>query len=241
MRTSQPERSASLAAQRDLIRSLLVPSDPEDAMTVYYALEHDPQRVDIAVHRTPTGQVDGFVAVCQTGRDLFVPLVLLRGPERAAEDLLANALQPGRPYVVITTPALRRAVETAAVVEWGRVNSVLVFEPSAYRSVVNVMVQPGVGPYRYEIRVQDRVVAAAGVNWVSLQMADIYVFAEPEYQGRGWGRAVGARCIQSLLEARLLPLYTLAQGNVASQRLAVALGFRDGGAREFECRARLRV
>ena len=52
-------------------------------------------------------QVDGFVAVCQTGFNLFQPTVVLRAREdEIAVHLLRQALHPGRPFYVVTTPAL---------------------------------------------------------------------------------------------------------------------------------------
>jgi RimJ/RimL family protein N-acetyltransferase len=234
-------READLPAQRRLVRPLLAPSDPADAMTAYYALQHDPRRVALTLHYSPSGQVDGFVAVCQTGRDLFVPLVLVRAPPSAVSDLLRQALYPGRPYTIVTKPELRDQVVAYLTPEWERIGLIYMLDASAYRPVINVMVQPGDGPFRYEIRVDERVVAAAGVNWQTTRLAEMYVYTECDFRGRGWGRAVGARCIQALLEAHLLPLYTAAEDNVASQRLAEALGFHDSGAREFECYGQLRT
>jgi RimJ/RimL family protein N-acetyltransferase len=179
--------------------------------------------------------------VCQTGRDLFVPLVILRAPTQAAGGLLRQALHAGRPYTLTTGPALRDEVERAMRLDWGRLNLIYRFEPAAYRPHINVMVQPGQGPFRFEIRSGDRLASAAGINWQSERLAEMYVYTEPEVQGRGWGRAVGAACVRALLEKDIVPLYTVPEDNVASKRLAQALGFRDSGAREFECRGQLRA
>jgi RimJ/RimL family protein N-acetyltransferase len=210
-------------------------------MAAYYALRHDDRRVQLTLHVLASGQADGFAAVCQTGRDLFVPLVILRAPVQAVGGLLRKALYPGRPYTVTTVEALHDEVERAMRLDWQRLNLIFQFDPSAYRSHINVMVQPGEGPFRFEIRARDRIVSAAGVNWQSGRLAEVYVYTEPEVQGRGWGRAVGAACVRALLEKDILPLYTVSEGNVASEHLAHALGFRDSGAREFECRGHLRV
>jgi RimJ/RimL family protein N-acetyltransferase len=236
-----PQREHDTRRQRELIRPLLVPTDPADAMTAYYALSYDARRVQLTLHSAPGGGVDGFVAVCQTGQDLFVPLAVIRAPEESADDLLRQAFQPGWSYKVITTPVLQESIERAMLLERQQTNLIYAFDPSAFQPVLNVMVQPGQGPFRFEVRVGGRIVSAAGVNWQSSRLAEMYVYTEPDFQGRGWGRAVGVRCVQALLEARLLPLYTVAQNNVRSQRLAYTLGFRDSGAREFECQGRLRA
>ena len=229
----------NMARQREQIRPLLAPADPGDAMAAYYALHYDARRVRLTLHTNPLGIVDGFAAVCQTGRDLFVPLVVMRAPEAAVSDLLCKALQAGRFYTIIVPPGLQAAIEPAMRLEHRQTNLIYSLESSSFQPVLNVMVQPGGAPFRFEIKVGDRVVSAAGVNWYTSQLAEMYVYTEPTFQERGWGRAVGSRCVQALLEARLLPLYTVAQDNVVSQQLALTLGFRDSGARESECQGQV--
>jgi GNAT superfamily N-acetyltransferase len=204
-------------------------------MTAYYALWHDERRVSLILHRGPSGRTNGFVAVCQTGRDLFVPLVVLRALPNDVGDLLQGALTPGRPYTSVTSPGLQDAVEATLTLSSMQTNVVYELDAEAYRPVINVMVEPGSSPFRHEIRVQDQVVAAAGVNWHTDRFADMYVYTDPEVRGRGWGKAVGAACVKDILSARLLPLYTVGEDNVPSRRLAESLGFGDRGAREFEC------
>ena len=208
-------------------------------MTAYYALWHDARRVKLTLHRGPAGTTDGFVAVCQTGRDLFVPLVVLRALPDDVGGLLQTALIAGRPYTLVTSPDLQDAVEAALVLSSRQRNAVCELEPEGYRPVINVMVQSGKGAFRHEIRVQEQVVAAAGVNWQTDRFADMYVYTDPDVRGRGWGKAVGAACVQDILGERLLPLYTAAEDNVPSLRLAESLGFRDRGVREFECQGYL--
>jgi GNAT superfamily N-acetyltransferase len=168
-----------------------------------------------------------------------VPLVVLRAPGHAVRELLGAALHPRRPYEIVTRPDLGEAVMGVLRAESTQVNMIYGFQPSGYRPVLNVMVQPGQRPFQFEVRVGGRVVSGSGVNWQSPHFAEMYVYTEPSFQGRGWGRAVGSRCVQALLEERLLPLYTVAEDNSASQSLARTLGFRDSGAREFSCRGQI--
>ena len=198
-----PGDAGTISAQRERIRPLLVPTDPADAMTAYYALTHDPRRTRLSLHRALTGTVDGFVAVCQTGRDLFVPLVVMRAREGDVGSLLRQALQPGRPYTIVTLDKFRSEIERVVVAEHQQTNQVHVLRPDAYRPVINVMVQRGESAFRYEIRVRDQVVAAAGVNWRSGRLADVYVYTDSAFQGRGWGKAVAAACVKDLLAERL--------------------------------------
>ena len=224
-----------IEAQRRLVRPMLAPTDPADAMTAYFALKHSPQRTKLFLHRGPGERVDGFVGVCRTGRNLFVPLVVLRSSPGNVDDLLREALVPGRPYELVVPEELYVTVARSIKTDRWQLYRVYVLEASAYRPVLNAMVQPGQRPFRYEIRIRDQVVAAAGLNWHSDQMADMYVEVASESQGRGWGKAVGSACVRDALSARLLPLYTVADDNVASQRLAESLGFRDSGVCEYSC------
>jgi RimJ/RimL family protein N-acetyltransferase len=220
---------------------LLAPADPADAMAAYYALDYDESRVQLTLHTLPSGLVDGFVAVCQTGYDLFVPLVILRAPDGDIGELLRQALQPGRPYTVIAPFAACSSIERAMILDRQQVNLIYRFESALTRPEINVMVQPGKGPFRFEIRSREGlVVSAAGVNWQTERLAEMYVYTEPEYQGRGWAQAVGAACVRALLEKGIVPIYVAAQKNRASRQVALALGFRDTGVQEFECRGQLR-
>jgi predicted GNAT family acetyltransferase len=210
-------------------------------MAAYYALHHDERRVQLTLHRHPGGQVDGFCAVCQTGYDLFVPLVVMRARAGTEGDLLCQALQAGRPYRVVAPLAARSGIEQAMSLDHWQVNKVYRLESSEAQAKINVMVQPGEGPFRYEIRSRDgQVASAAGVNWHTDRLAEMYVYTEAQYEGRGWARAVGAACVRALLEKGLLPIYVAAQRNRASRRVALALGFRDTGTQEFECRGQLK-
>lgn len=229
-----------LAEQRRLIRPLLAPSAPEDALTAYYALYHDARRTTLTLHRSPAGRVEGFVAVCQTGQDLFVPLVALRAASFIVGDLLKRSLAPGRPYRLITMPEQRQAVEAAMEIERAQINHIYALGDATFKPEINVLVQPGQGPFRFEMRHNDRPIAAAGVNWQTDRLAELYVYVEPEFQGQGWGQAVASAAINALLAAHLLPLYVVAEKNEPSQRLARAIGLVDSGTREFEALGRLR-
>ncbi|MBN1579081.1 MAG: GNAT family N-acetyltransferase [Anaerolineae bacterium] len=227
--------------QRQLIRPLLAPTDPQDALPAYYALWHDARRTRLTVHMTPTGRADAFVAVCQTGQDLFVPLVIVRAWQQTADHVLRQALSPKRPYRVIGLPSMQEAIQETMLLERWQINHVYTLDPSTFRQVVNAMVQPGKDPFRFEIRSGSKVAAAAGINWRSDKMAELYVYVESESQHRGWGRAVAVSSVSALLKAGLLPIYTVAESNEFSKRLAHTLGFHDSGAREFEALGQLRV
>jgi GNAT superfamily N-acetyltransferase len=267
-----------LDAQRTAIRPLLAPSDPQDALTAYYALYHDPRRVQLVLHHTSSGEarpepwvlehctglsstvpqdqgdqglrinaargqsrgVDGFLAVCQTGHDLFRPLVVIRAPDDAAAgDLFRQTLAPGRPYYVIAPLELAQALERFLSMPKPAVNRIYRVDPARFQlaqtTKINVLLQekrdPG-GQPRWEIRSGDKVAAAAGANWRSPFCAEVYVYTRPEFQRRGWGRAVLQAATAGLLREGLLPLYTVEEANLPSIRLAEAAGYTDTGRRE---------
>ena len=101
----------TLYADRRAIAPLLREHSPEDALAAYYALHHSETRTTLTVHRDAE-RAEGFIAVCQTGFDLFQPLVVLRAPtSEIAVWLLRNGLSPLRSYNVIVPLALAPVVE----------------------------------------------------------------------------------------------------------------------------------
>ena len=244
-----------LNEKRSAIRPLLSPADPADALTSYYALWHDPRRTQLTLHhRTrPRGdpgpnEVDGFVAVCQTGIDLFRPLVTLRAPtESTVGELLYAGLMPNRAYQVIVPIALAPSVRAHLEMSRATLTHVYRLEPSRFQPVINVLVQRVSGPAgsesasapRFQIESQGQVMAMSGTNWRSPSFAEVFVYVHPHGRGRGWGRSVVSACTVALLEEHLRPLYMVEEGNEASIRIADTLGYVDTGLREFVAEGRL--
>ncbi|MGD9101802.1 MAG: GNAT family N-acetyltransferase [Anaerolineae bacterium] len=220
--------------QRERFLSL---TDPDDALAAYYALYHDPGRTRLWLHFDATERVNGLVAVCQTGFNLFQPTVVLRATDdQVAVRLLRQALHPGRPYYVVTTPALGSVVQAVVHLEQDQINHVYHFDPRRYQPEINVLVQAtraADGSPKFVIRSQGQIAAEAGVNWRSPHFAEVFVYTHPRARGRGWGKAVVVACTTALTQSGVHPLYMVTADNQASIRLAVAAGFVDSGAREF--------
>lgn len=235
----------ALNQKRRTIRHLLSPGDPADALASYYALWHDPRRTRLTLHPSAQGEVDGFCAVCQTGVDLFRPLITLRAPEEGVvADLLQTALDPNRPYQVIVPVALASAVRACLELSRSTLFQIYRLDPSRFQPVVNVLVQQVTaadGPSRFQIESQGQVMAMSGTNWRSPIFAEVFVYVHPRGRGRGWGRSVVSACTASLLEERLRPLYMVEEGNQASVHIAEGLGYVDTGLREFVGEGRLKV
>ena len=226
-----------LTVLRQWVRPLLNLSAPRDGLAVYYALYHDPARTRLLVE-PEAGLTDGFLAVCQTGRDLFRMLVVLRAraPETAAA-LLRRGLLPGRPYYLLTTPELREPVEAALEVERSDVHRIYRLDLRRYMPIVNVLVTPAQaadGSPRFVIRsAEGEVAAESGFNWRSPHFAEVYVHTDAQARQRGWGRAAANACVTWIVRSGSQPLYRAAEGNVPSIHLATSLGFVDTGAREL--------
>jgi GNAT superfamily N-acetyltransferase len=222
---------------RRAIRPLLAPGSVADALASYYALWHDPRRTHLTLHRNAQGQVDGFIAVCQTGADLFRPLVTLRAPgEEAVADLLHAALTPSRPYQIVVPEALASALRMHLEIASATSLRIYRLDPAGFQPIINVLVQKATsadGSPRFQIMSQNQIVAMSGTNWRSPDFAEVFVYVHPQGRGRGWGRSVVSACTAYLLEERLRPLYMVDEGNEGSIRIASGLGYVDTGLREF--------
>ena len=226
-----------LAQQRALARHLLDERSAADAMAAYYAQEHAAARTRLFLHYAAGGRVDGVLVRAQTGADLFRPLVMVRAPSpNAAAQLLEAGMQPDRPcYLVMPSELGAVAFRELEITELQLLCQYVLYAHQ-FKPLINVLVQRAAsagGAPRYEIRAQDRVRALAGINWRSDYFAEVYVQVEQAARGRGWGRAVVAALARELLDADVQPLYSVAQGNQSSVKLAEALGFVDNGNREL--------
>jgi len=228
---------SELAKEREAIRPLLSRSDPGDALTVYYALHHPPALTRLHMQRDAGGLVNGFLATCTTGADLFRPLAVMRAQaDDVLRSLLRQGLVRGRPYHFVVPLRYASTLEEELKLSEVHVGMILALDPARLQPIINVLVVPAQGAsggLRFEIRSQGRVMAASGTNWRSPDYAEIYVYSEPEARGRGWAESVASACTAALLAEGVQPLYVVAEGEVASSRLAVALGYRDTGGKEF--------
>ena len=223
--------------QRLKVRSMLSLSAPVDALYAYYAFYHDPERTELHVHEDAEGHPDGFVAVCRTGQRLFQPTVVVRTPKvDVAVKLLRDALEPGRPYYLITTPDLREAVSQVVEMDGLVISRVYAIDLSRFSYQPNVLVvaEEGVeGRPRFLVRSRDEVVAEAGVTWLSSHFAAVYVRATPAARERGLGVAVLSTCTRWVVRAGKHPLAIVDVGDDGVTKLVEEVGYVDTGAREL--------
>ncbi|MEN8098143.1 MAG: hypothetical protein ABFQ89_03635 [Chloroflexota bacterium] len=241
---------AELFHNRRLIKQMLEKRDPADAMVTYYAMHHSPAQTELYVMEGARMSPNGFISICRTGLDLFRPLVTLRAKRQwYAQSLISKHISPGTPAFVQVPVDFKPAIDATFTYTEGEVVRIFMVDSSRFRPTVNVLVTRAPTPSgnpRFVIRGQsfDRgarprgpALATAGMNWRSPVFADIYVNVEPEAQGRKWGQSVVSSTVGWLLENGIIPLYSVAEDNRESMRLATDLGFYDTGARTFFCSA----
>jgi RimJ/RimL family protein N-acetyltransferase len=227
------------AAGRGALRTLLDSYRIADAIAFYYALEHPESKTNLWVHRTPSGLLDGFLVRARTGQDLFRPLVTLRArdPSSAAE-LIRAAFPAPAPAIFSLPEPLGLWVLPLLSIETTTRLLLYRLSPARFEPVINILVRGNPSPDglpRFEIRREDRLLAAAGVNWRSSNWAEIFVFTDEDSRERGFGRSVCAALCQALMQEKRGVVYSVEEDNPASLRLAQSVGFEDTGERELVC------
>lgn len=214
----------------------LLTTRPGDAVAAYYALEHDARRVRL--HVAPAGGAPAaFVAVCQTGLDLFRPLVVTRGEGAALRDALRAALTVGRPCLFSVPVTSSDDVAAVADVASPTVSRALVLEPGALQAVVNVLVQTSRTPdgqIRALVRGRDGAPAAeAGTSWIGARYAEVWARVREGARGRGLGKSVVSAVCAEIHALGRAAIYVTGQDNGPAIGLARRLGFRDSGVAEW--------
>lgn len=226
--------------QRRFIARLLLLTSPEDALTAYYALYHN--RTQLFTHCQEV--VVGFLAICQTAHDLFIPLVVMRADsDDVLSGLIFDHLDEGREYLFFVKEQMASVLRQCLVTWDEHFNLIYTVDEASFRPDLCHPVEKVVGEDRFprfEIKDGEKVIAAAGTNWCSPYFAEVGVWTEEDYRGRGLARAVVSACTSELLKEGIKPLYIVAEGNAASIRVCEALGYRFSGYREFSCQGRLR-
>jgi RimJ/RimL family protein N-acetyltransferase len=226
--------------QRHSIAHLLSPTSPEDALTAYYALYHE--RTQLFTHGQEV--IAGFLAICQTRHDLFTLLVVMRADsDDVLSALLSHHLDEGREYFFAVKEQMA-AVLRQCLVTWDEhYNLIYIVDEASFRLDFRYLVEKVVKGDRFpcfEIKDGEKVIATAGANWRSPYFAEVGVWTEEGYRGRGLAKAVVSACTAELLKAGIKPLYIVAESNAASIRVCESLGYRFSGYREFSCQGRLR-
>jgi RimJ/RimL family protein N-acetyltransferase len=227
------------AEERSAVQTLLGSRRAGDALASYYALHHPAAKTRIWAHRSASGRLDGFLVRAQTGQDLFRPLVTLRAPDASSAAELLHAAFPSPQAAFFSFPE-PLGLWVLPLLSAESTRRILMFRlnPAKLEPVMNIFVVQTVSPDglpRFEIRREDRLLAAAGVNWQFADWAEIFVQTDPDVRERGYGKSVCAALCRRLLEEKRGVLYAVEEKNGLSARLARDVGFEDTGEREILC------
>lgn len=208
----------------------LLTRGPGDALASYFALEHDVRRTRLFVRTDAAGRTLAFVAVCQTGIDLFRPLVVMRSNDDATlRALLREALQPGRHYLLSAPPILQPVIAAECTLHGDAINAIYTLAAGDFKPVTNILVRSSTTPdglLRATIAARDGGRAAeAGVSWISSRYAEVFVEVAEAVRRRGLGKSVVSAVCSGVLARGRTPLYVSALTNTPSQKLAERLGF----------------
>lgn len=221
--------------ERSQVASLLDRRSAADATATYYALHHAPSKVKLFGYYANDSTPSGFLAMANTGLDLFRPVAVPFAAQPFPLIALMRAgLASGRP-ALLHLPADQEAW-LGGVIEMDetRTHELMRLSPQEFEPLVNVLVVEALTPTgwpRYEIRSRDTVVASAGLNWMGEYFAEVYLEVQPEARERRLGESVLAAIVSRLLGERRVPLYRVETGDNEAQQEASALGFRPTGVR----------
>jgi hypothetical protein len=232
------------AEERGKLAPLLNLHSPADATAAYYALDHPEARVELFVEFAGNGAPRGFLAVAQTGYDLFRRLAVpFAAHPLGLVRLLQEALRPDQPVLLLLPMEQEGWIEGLLELSEARVLNVFRLHTSHFQPVLNVMVVAAEAPdggSRFEIRAVSGAHASSGTNWRGPHYAEVYVDTDDEGRARGFSRSVLAAMTGQLLAERRVALYRIDEMDALGQAEAFEVGFRRTGERSLLVQAVLR-
>lgn len=78
---------------------------------------------------------------------------------------------------------------------------------------------------RFWLIENNQMAASAKVTDLDFKAANIAVYTDPQYRGKGYGKLVVDACVNWCLKENILPIYLVETQNIASFKLAKSLGF----------------
>lgn len=230
--------------ERDRLAPLLNLHSPADATAAYYALDHPAERVRLFVEYAGSGAPRGFLALAQTGLDLFRRLAVpFAAHPMGLANLLQAALAPGVPAMILLPLEQQKWVDGWVDLTEVRVTDLYRLHTSLFQPVLNVLVSASESPSggaRFEIRSPVGGAAAAGTNWAGANYAEVYVETDRDGRARGFSRSVLAAIAGQMLSDRRIALYRIDEMDAPAQAEAAEVGFRRTGDRVLLAQAVLR-
>jgi len=222
-------------ADRKQLAPLLNVDAVSDALATYCALHHPAEKLKLIVSSDGSGKPNGFLAIAQTGMDLFRPIAVpFVASPNIFQELLRVALKAGQPVLLYLPLDQRDWLMDDLVLTETRITELLRIDPMSFRPIVNVLVFEVFTPSglpRYEIRTKSGSYAAAGINWLGERFAEVYLEADHEAQVRGLSLAVLSAISNHLIEESRIPLFRSDDTNKLGYDELLSIGYRATGSR----------
>ncbi|OGO20239.1 MAG: hypothetical protein A2Z14_15390 [Chloroflexi bacterium RBG_16_48_8] len=225
------------ANEREQLAPLLNKQSASDALAAYCALLHPMEKVKLYVSYDGGGRPNSFLAMAQTGMDLFRPLAVpfVASPKNL-RDLLDAALSPGHPVLLSLPLEQRDWLDQSLLLSEMEITELLRLDPTSFKPIVNVLVMEVNMPSglpRFEIRTRSGSYAAAGINWMGDRFSEIYLEADREAQIRGLGLSVISAMSTRLLEENRISLFGLDSTTELEFKDLSDIGYRSTGTRRI--------
>jgi len=222
-------------ADREQLAPLLNVEAANDALATYCALQHPAEKLKLFVSSDGGGKPNGFLAIAQTGMDLFRPIAVpFVASLKILQELLGEALKPGQPVLLYLPLEQRDWLMDELILTETRITELLRLDPMSFRPIVNVLVlEVGTpsGLPRFEIRTKSGSFAAAGINWLGERFSEVYLEADNEAQVRGLALSVLSAMNNHLLEENRISLFRSDDINGLRYDELLSIGYRATGTR----------
>jgi len=222
-------------ADREQLAPLLNVEAANDALATYCALHHPAEKLKLFVSSDGGGKPNGFLAIAQTGMDLFRPIAVpFVASLKILQELLGEALKPGQPVLLYLPLEQRDWLMDELILTETRITELLRLDPMSFRPIVNVLVlEVGTpsGLPRFEIRTKSGSFAAAGINWLGERFSEVYLEADNEAQVRGLALSVLSAMNNHLLEENRISLFRSDDINGLRYDELLSIGYRATGTR----------
>ncbi len=221
---------------RDTLRSLIDVRSAADALASYYALAHECERVQLFGYYPNNHSLSGFLAIAQTGIDLFRPLAVpFLGTRQGLQEMVLGVLKPGRHHLVYLPVEQQEYLIGIAELTPIMMSNLLRLDPRGFQPLINVLVERRHTPDglpRFEIQSSNGF-AAAGINWRTQYAAEIYAEGDPSGYRRGFTKAVLGGLISQLIQEGLTVFLRIPDDDYRSFEDAFDLGFKPTGVRHL--------
>jgi hypothetical protein len=222
--------------KRDALRSLIDVRSAADALASYYGLVHECERVQLYGYYPNNHSLSGFLAVAQTGIDLFRPLAVpFLGTRQALQEMVLGVLKPGRHYLIYLPVEQQEYLIGMAGLSQIMVSNLLRLDPRVFQPLLNVLVEQRHTPDghpRFDIQSSNGF-AAAGINWRTQYAAEIYAEGDQPGYRRGFTKAVLGALISQLIQEGLTVFLRIPDDDYRSFEDAFDLGFKPTGVRQL--------